>query len=149
MSRDRALGLIVAVAGAVIALSAAKYERGLLRNIGPGFFPILAACVLAGLGLLIATRHAGDRIESAAAVRPTARMAAVPLAVVAFALLVESAGVILAAMALLIAASCARAGGSWRDVVLLALALPLLAVLIFVWALGVPLPVLPQPFGWP
>ena len=76
------------------------------------------------------------------------RLAAVPCAVIAFALLVESAGVVLAAMALVITSSCARAGGRRRDVGLLALALSLLAVLIFVWGLGVPLPVLPPPLGW-
>lgn len=149
MSRDRAVGLMLAATGAGIGLAAAEYERGLLRNIGPGFFPILIASVLAGLGLLVATRHAGDRIESATAVRSMVRLAAVPFAIVAFALLVESAGVLLAAMALVITASCARAGGRWRDVALVALALSLLAVLIFVWALGVPLSVLPHPLGWP
>ena len=149
MSRDRALGLMLAATGAVIGLAAAEYDRGLLRNIGPGFFPILIASVLAGLGLLVATRHAGDRIDSAAVVRPMARLAAVPLAILVFALLVERAGILLAAIALVVTSSCARAGGRWRDVALVALALSLLAVLVFVWALGVPLPVLPQPLGWP
>lgn len=149
MRRDRAVGLMLAATAAVIGLAAAKYERGLLRNIGPGFFPILIASVLAGLGLLVATRHAGDRFESTAASQSMVRLAAVPFAIVAFALLVESAGVLLAAMALVITSSCARAGGRWRDVALLALALSPLAVVIFVWALGAPLSVLPKPFGWP
>jgi hypothetical protein len=149
MRRDRAVGLMLAATGAVIGLAAAKYERGLLRNIGPGFFPILIASVLAGLGLLAAIRHPGARIESTAAGQSMVRLAAVPFAIVAFALLVERAGVILAAMALVMASSCARAGGRWRDVALLSLALSLLAVVIFVWALGVPLSALPQPFGRP
>jgi putative tricarboxylic transport membrane protein len=149
MRRDRAVGLMLAATGAVIGLAAAKYERGVLRNIGPGFFPILIASVLAGLGLLVAIRHADGRFESTAADQSLVRLAAVPFAIVAFALLVESAGVPLAAMALVITSSCARAGGRWRDVALLALALSLLAVVIFVWALGVPLSVLPQPLGWP
>jgi hypothetical protein len=149
MSRDRAVGLTLAATGAVIGLAAAKYERGLLRNMGPGFFPILIASVLTGLGLLVATRPAGDRIQRAAAARSVVRLAAVPFAIVVFALLVERAGILLAGMALVITASCARAGGRWRDVALVALALSLLAVLIFVWALGVPFSVLPRPLGWP
>jgi hypothetical protein len=148
MSRDRAVGLMLAATGAALGLAAAKYERGLLRNIGPGFFPILIAGVLAALGVVIATRRAGDRVESAAPVRSMTRLAAVPAAVIAFALLIESAGLVLAAMALVITSSCARAGGRRRDVALLALVLSLLAVLIFVWGLGVPLSVLPQPAGW-
>ena len=148
MSRDRAVGLMLAAMGTVIGLAAAKYERGLLRNIGPGFFPTLIASLLAALGVVIAMRRADNRIESAARVRSMRRLAAVPGAVIAFALLIESAGVVLAAMALVITSSCARAGGRRRDVALLALVLSLLAVLIFVWGLGVPLSVLPQPLGW-
>lgn len=148
MSRDRAVGLMLAATGAVLGLAAGKYERGLLRNIGPGFFPILIASLLAALGVVIAARRAGDRIDSAAHVRSMRRLAAVPSAVIAFALLIESVGLVLAAMALVITSSCARAGGRRRDVALLALVLSLFAVLIFIRGLGVPLSVLPQPLGW-
>ena len=139
---------MLAAMGAVIGLAAAKYERGLLRNIGPGFFPIVIASLLAALGVVIAMRGAGDRTEGAAPVRSMRRLAAVPCAVIVFALLIESAGVVLAAMALVITSSCARAGGRRRDVALLALVLSMLAVLIFVWGLGVPLSVFPPPLGW-
>jgi hypothetical protein len=119
-----------------------------LRNIGPGFFPLLIASLLTAFGVVIATYGASDRIDTAAHGRSMRRLAAVPFAVIAFALLIESAGLVLASMALVITSSCARAGGRRRDVALLALALSLLAVSIFVWGLGVPLSVLPQPIGW-
>ena len=149
MTRDRAVGLTLAITGAAVGVAAAQYERGPLRNIGPGFFPILIASVLATLGLLVATRRPADRVEGAPAVRSMLQATAVPIAIVACALLVERAGILLAAMALVIISSCARAGGRWRDAALLALVLSLLATAIFVWALGVPLPVLPPPIGWP
>ena len=148
MTRDRVVGLSLAAAGVGISLAAANYELGLLRNIGPGLFPILVASVLAALGVLVAMRPAADRLENTPAAWPAVRFGAVPFAVVAFALSVERAGILIAAIALIAISSCARAGGRWRDVALLSLVLSLLAVLIFVWALGVPLAIVPPRIGW-
>ena len=135
-------GAILALCGlAVAAYSVAYYDFGELRRIGPGFFPTVLGAFLAGLGTLIAAPAALRRGEVAEIALKEA--AFVLLAVLAFALTVERAGLLVATMlAVLIAAVPApRRGLLWRGAV--AVAVAGITWAIFVAGLGMTLPVWP------
>ncbi len=142
-SRDFLSGLMFAAFGVVAYAGAQDLARGTANEMGPGFFPVMLAYGLVGLGILLigrsffAARHSAEAVQW----RP---LLLIVLAVVLFGVLAERAGLLAAIVALMAAGGLASFESRWREVALSAIALSAFAVLIFVWALSVPLPVLPR-----
>lgn len=135
-------GLLMAAVGAGAALYAqAEYDFGELRNMGPGFFPVVLGWVLAALGLLIALPALLRRGE--AVTLATRAALCVVGALVVFGLLLKTAGLVLATMASVLLASLADARFTWRTRLLTAVAIAALAWLIFIAGLGMVLPTWP------
>lgn len=146
---DLVAGLLVTLLGAGLAYMAqAGYPLGTLRRMGPGMFPLGLGLALTGLGMVLAV--AGwlrGRAEAAAPPDPEAepsplsdiqwRTALLTLAgVIAFALLIQRAGLIPAALAVVAISAFADQRNTALAVTFLAALLCALAVLVFKLALG-------------
>lgn len=121
-------------------------ERGSLRSMGPGFFPMIVTGVLAILGTLTIVTglrsRRGKEKPDVASLRPLACIFASPAL---FAILIEPFGL---APSLILSVWLATAGGKpWKPVksLLLSAVVTVFCYLVFVIALGMPIPL----FSWP
>lgn len=134
-------GLLLAAFGAAFVYFGLDYRLGTLRSMGPGMFPVAggALLVLLGLGAAWVGRRSAERIDTVA-LRP---LLATLASVVIFALLIERAGLAIAAPILVGGVVLATGQGSWKFALAIALPLTAAAIIVFPYLLGVPLKVLP------
>jgi len=128
--KDFGTGLIFVFFGAGAMFMSRHYPMGTVMRMGPAYFPSILGGLLALLGLAIALRGLYVRGEA-----PT------PLAlrpVVAFALLVQSLGLVLAVFALVVISCLGGLDFRLREVAILYLVLAALALGLFVYGLGLP-----------
>jgi putative tricarboxylic transport membrane protein len=141
--KDFWAGLIFVALGAAFVGLALQYRLGDLHRIGPGLFPTLIGSLLVGLGLIVAGRAlvlAGPAIE-----RVHFRPLLVSLvAIVLFALALQWLGVVAAIAVLVLVGSYASRDVRILQVLALAAFLIVFSVAIFVWLLGLPLPLWPS-----
>lgn len=129
---------------AVVAIIAARgYSLGSAGKMGPGYFPLLLAGLLAALGLTLISRSivlSGEAL-SRLHIFPLTVMAA---AVCLFGVLIEPLGLVFSLATVIVMS--AFAGAQFRLVETLALAAALIAfsVGVFVYVLGLPLNVWPS-----
>jgi Tripartite tricarboxylate transporter TctB family len=140
--KDFWAGLIFIAIGGGFVLLAQQYRLGDLHRMGPAMFPTLVGALLATLGAVIALRS--FVLDGAALPRFEARPLGVSLlAIVLFGIALQWLGLVAAvAVLVLVGAYAAR---SVRPLENLALAAALIAfsVGVFVWLLGLPLPLWP------
>lgn len=147
--RDVCAGLFVIFVGTFAAWEASSYPFGSLRSIGSGFFPVMLGLMAVPIGVAIlweaATRPAdpflGAEDSDSVGFRP---MAAVVAALLAFSILIETAGLAPAIFATVVLAAFAERTIRAVSVVLLAVSLVALCAAIFVFGLKLPL----QIFAW-
>ena len=136
-------GLIFVALGAAFVGLALQYRLGDLHRIGPGLFPTLVGSLLVGLGLIVAGRALvleGPSIE-----RVHFRPLLVSLAaILLFALALQWLGVVAAISALVLVGAYASSDVRIPQVLALAAFLIVFSVAIFVWLLGLPLPLWPS-----
>lgn len=132
--------LIAVSAGAFAATS--RLSGGSAADMGPGYMPRAIALILLGFGLFFAGRelargHAGiERVQA----RP---MLGIAVAVGAFALLIEDAGLVAASFSAVLLAAAASRESRLFEVILFGLCVTAGAVLLFVKALALPVPIWP------
>jgi putative tricarboxylic transport membrane protein len=136
-------GAVFVAVGAAAVLLASRYQLGTPAEMGPGFFPTAlgALLILLGAANLVRSWLLGERSPIQPA--PLRAVLIIPMSALAFALLIERAGLALAvAAAVLIAALAAR---RFRPVEAIASAVALAAFtsVLFVYLLDLPLAVLP------
>jgi hypothetical protein len=137
-------GLMFLVIGLAFAGFAQQYALGTAQRMGPGYFPTVLGGLLALLGLIITIRglaraEAGGEVE---------RFHFGPLAVVLgavalFALLLRPAGLVVALLVLIGVSAYASHEFRLREVIPLAAFLVLLVLAVFIWGLGMVVPVWP------
>jgi hypothetical protein len=136
-------GLIFVALGAAFVGLALQYRLGDMHRIGPGFFPTLVGSLLFGLGLIVAGRALvldGPAIE-----RVQARPLLVSLvAITFFGLALQWLGVGAAIAVLVLVGAYASRDVRILQVLALAAFLIVFSVAIFVWLLGLPLPLWPS-----
>jgi hypothetical protein len=140
--RDGAAGLLVCVLGIAIALGALDLRIGTPARMGPGFLPLGLGVLLAVIGSRIALGALRQGEPLPPLVRPRA-LAVLVAAFLAFAFLIEPAGLILAAITAVFVASFAMPGRRWLEAALYAVALAGFAYLVFIVLLEMPLQVWP------
>ena len=123
-----------------------NYEFGSLSRIGSGFFPTVLSVLLIILGLAIGVR------SLVWAERPLERLAFLPtflvtLSMLVFAVTVENAGAIVAIVLTTIIASFASKQFNWISRLSLAVALTVFSIVVFIWSLGMPVPIIGAWFG--
>jgi hypothetical protein len=134
-------GFLIAL-GAIALTLAWELPVGSATSMGPGYVPRGLALLIVLAGALMAARalFAGYAAFPAVAMRPLLLVCA---AVALFALLLRVAGLALASVAVVLCAGYAAYDARWRENALLAIGLAVFAVALFVYALGLPLPVWP------
>ncbi|WP_096785369.1 tripartite tricarboxylate transporter TctB family protein [Rhodobacter sp. CZR27] len=117
-------------------------EAGHLAQMGPGFLPRVVSVLLIGVGLAVglpALRRPAQAIDQVR-LRP---VAVITLSIVVFAYVATHLGFVLASLWLILAGSLADPGGRWRQILPLAVGLTAASALLFVYGLGVQIPLWP------
>ncbi|MCU0768626.1 MAG: tripartite tricarboxylate transporter TctB family protein [Burkholderiaceae bacterium] len=137
-------GVMFAVFGLFFIVFARQYDMGTAARMGPAFFPTMLGGLLLLLGIGIALRGILADTQDG----KVARFHFKPLlfvlgAVVAFGLLLRPAGLLVALAALVVISSLGSDEFRLRDVLLLTVGLGILVLAVFIYGLGMTVPVLP------
>jgi hypothetical protein len=140
-NKDFWSGAMLIVAGAATMLIARHYSFGTSLRMGPGYFPTVLGgiLVLFGLYLLLTGLRSSEKITGAWSLRA---MIALPLAFVLFGVLMTYAGFVPALMVLIFGSALASPQFKLVEVAVLSVALTVLSVVLFVWGLGLPYPLI-------
>jgi len=137
-------GLMFLVIGLAFAGFAQQYALGSAQRMGPGYFPTVLGALLAILGLVIAirgmTREGPDGDIERFHLGP---LAIILGAVALFGFLLRPAGLVAALVVLIGVSAYASHEFRMREVIPLALFLVLLVLAVFIWGLGMVIPVWP------
>ncbi len=138
--RDLGAGIVIVIIGLAGAYFAGDLRVGTASKMGPGYFPQIISWCIVALGAFIGVRSLGTNGP------PVERIYFRPMAVLVvssliFGYAIEQVGLVVASVAAMLIAPYARPGVSFREALLLSIGLTIFAVVVFVWALGQPLPV--------
>ncbi len=140
MTREKLFwgGLLFLGLGSIWAVLAAGYPIGTPSAMGPGFFPLVLATLLAAIGVLAiiqaATRASPDPVRP----HPSWPCASVAAAVVAFGLLLDIAGLIPAVLALTLVSGTHRLRTHALELCIIAIVLAVGVTLLFIHGLQLP-----------
>jgi putative tricarboxylic transport membrane protein len=141
--KDFWAGLIFVMIAAAFILLASQYRLGDLHRMGPAMFPILVGALLAALGATLALR--GLVFDGEPVPRLYARPLGISLvAIVLFGLALKWLGLIAAVTVLVLVGTYAAREVRPLENVALAAVMVLFSVAVFVWLLGLPLPLWPN-----
>lgn len=132
-----ALGLLFVGCGLATLALAWRLPAGSAIEMGPGWLPRALGGALAAVGVAVAARALRVEGPRVAWREPLAPLAWLVAATVAFGLLVERAGLVVAMATCVALAGLADRGRSPRETALLWVGLPALCFAIFVLGLGV------------
>jgi hypothetical protein len=137
-------GLMLIAIGIATIVIARAYPFGTSLRMGPGYFPTVlgAVLILFGLYLLVTALRSGEPIEGSWSPRA---LIVVPLSLVLFGFLMDRAGFIPALLVLIFGSAAASTEFRLIEVALLSVVLTIFSVVLFVWLLGLPYPLLA---GW-
>ena len=132
--------MLIAI-GITAALIARGYPFGTALRMGPGYFPTLLGVLLALFGLYFVVRalRSSEVIEGNWSIRA---LIIVPIAFVLFGFLMDRAGFIPALAVLIVGSAAAGREFKLSEAALLTLVLIVFAVAVFIWALGLPYPLI-------
>jgi hypothetical protein len=143
-NRDFWAGVMLIVVGAGSVIIARNYTFGTSLRMGPGYFPSVlgGGLVLFGLYLVVAGLKRNEKMEGGWSLRA---LIVLPLSLVLFGLLMEHAGFIPALLVLIFGSAAAGTEFKLVEVLLLAVGLTAFSVVLFIYGLGLPYPLL---VGW-
>ena len=137
-------GVLFLAIGLAFAGLAQQYDLGTAQRMGPGYFPTVLGGLLATLGLVIAIKGlAREEADSDIERFHFGPLAVVLGAVALFALLLRPAGLVAALLVLIGVSAYASHEFRLREVVPLAAFLVVLVLAVFIWGLGMVVPVWP------
>jgi hypothetical protein len=140
--RDFFAGAIFLFFGLCAVLVGRNYPMGTALHMGSGYFPFVLGALLLLLGAVICVKSlviAGARIEPIG-LRP---LLLVLLAIGAFAVSVDTIGLIAATVLTTVIGAAASPESRWREVAILTCALLGLSVGVFTYGLGLPFKLFP------
>ena len=140
-NKDVWAGLLLIAIGAAAIFVARNYPFGTALRIGPGFFPVVLGglLILFGLAVLAIGLRRGESMAGSWSLRA---LIILPLSLILFGLLMEYAGFVPAMLVLIIGSATASTEFRFLEVLLFAAGLTALSVAVFVWALGLPYPLI-------
>lgn len=146
--RRFASGLLFMAIGAFGMIRSEGYRMGTATHMGPGYFPFVVSAFIASLGFISAVTSVGRVVQPAGQDRPV-QWHIVPLVcilagVVAFGLLVEPAGLVVAIVAVVIPGCYQRLLSRPLEVAVIGVILVAISVGLFIHGLGMPWHALPS-----
>ncbi len=139
-AKDVLAGLTFVGFGLAFALGALAYDIGDPVRMGPGFFPLVVGVLLSILGVLIAITRSSETGDGALTAPPWRAAGLIIGAILIFGLTVRGLGLVPAIVVTALLASLASQHTRVPMAVLLAIALTVVSVAIFVVALSVRVP---------
>lgn len=140
--KDFFSGVIFITVGVIALAIGRDYSLGTATRMGPGYFPALLGGLLTLLGVIIAARSliiTGKHID-AIQLRPLILILA---AMLAFAALLEPAGLVISTVALVVIGCLASVEWRLRDMLSLIVFLLAVALGLFVYSLSLPIKIWP------
>lgn len=135
-TRNRITGGVIVLTGAYVVWEALTYDLGSAMRLGPGALPLALGVLFILFGLAIAiVNDDGDEEVRPLVWRPVILVLA---AVLAFALLIESAGLAAATAALVLISGTADPEHSWKSLLALFVVLLVAVYVVFALLLGIP-----------
>ena len=137
-------GVMFLVFGLGFAGFAQEFDMGTPQRMGPAYFPTVLGGLLALIGAVVALKAlAGRTTEGKIEPFHLGPIAWVLGAVIAFAALLRPAGLVVSMVVLIAVSSLGSHEFRARDTALLAVGLCLLVLAVFIYGLGLTIPVLP------
>src|SRR5215475_11822794 len=138
-NKDLLAGLLFLLIGGVAVIVGRDYPFGSAMRMGPGYFPTVLGGILCLFGAYLSFRgiRAGGKIAIDWNLRPVALLAA---AIVVFGVVMSRLGLVPALVAMTFVAALAGHEFRVKEGALLAVALSAFAVVIFVYVLKLPYP---------
>jgi len=142
INRDYYGGALILLIGLGVITQGLSYDVGSLKRMGPGFFPVMLGTILAVTGTFIAL---GAKHTATAETPPEWRAwTCILLGIAAFIVLGQYGGLLPASFAVVFISALGDRDNNVMSAAILALAMCLIAVVVFWWALKLQLPL----FGW-
>ncbi len=140
-NRDFWSGVMMIGTGAVAIIIARNYDFGTTLRMGPGYFPtVLGAMLIAfGLYLIAVGLRSNEKIQGSWSLRA---LIVLPLSLVLFGFLMDRAGFIPALIVLIFGSAAASSEFNFVEILLLTIFLVIFSVVVFVWGIGLPYPLL-------
>ena len=140
--KDMAAGLFFLIVGIAGYAFVWDMPMGAAVRMGPGYIPKVLSCIVALFGVFIAGRSfviQGDPLEGWK-LRPLIIISA---SIFAFAFLIDSMGLVLASLLLMILSTVGGREFFWRETIIFSVLMSLGAIVVFHWLLGLPMQVWP------
>jgi hypothetical protein len=140
-NKDFWAGMMLIGIGAAAMFIARAYPLGTARRMGPGYFPTVLGGILILFGIYVMVKGVRSNEKIRAKWSPLA-LILLTLSLVLFGVLMRYAGFIPALMVVIFGSAAAGRGFKFVEVLLLTVALTALSVGVFIWALGLPYPLI-------
>lgn len=136
-------GLLFAGFGLAFGCGATRYEVGTASEMGPGYFPLILGGLLALFGFIVIVRSLTVDDEEAVERASLKPFWLIIGSVVLFGVLLAPLGLIACSLLLVLASAFASHEFGWRYATASAVILIAFCYLVFIYALGLPIPVWP------
>jgi hypothetical protein len=140
-NKDVWAGVFLIVVGLTAVVLARNYTFGTALRMGPGFFPTVLGgfMILSGLYILANGLRSGEPLGGS---WPLRALIVLPLALVLFGALIDRAGFVPAMLVLIFGSGLAGTDFKLIEMILFSVLLTALCAIVFVWALGLPYPLI-------
>lgn len=148
IQKDFIAGIMFVVLGLGVAFVSTGYRMGQLNAFGPGFFPFWLGILLALFGSIVTL----GAFLSAEREDPVAKwdikaLFLIIASIVLFGALLKTSGLVVALVAIVAVSSLASHEFTWTATIVNAIVLSIISVMLFVYGLGMRLPVWPPFLG--
>jgi len=147
-NKDLWAGLMYITTGGAGMWIARDYPFGSALRMGPGYFPTVLGGIMVVMGiyvLVLGLRKDHEKIQGNWSIRA---LIVLPISMVVFGILMEEAGFIPAMAALIPISAAAGRDFKWLEVVPLTIALTIACAAGFIFALGLPYPLIKGMWGY-
>jgi hypothetical protein len=149
MRKDMVAGLMFVAIGLAFAYGASSYRMGVVSSMGPGYFPFWLGILLAFFGacVFVVGVRSGASEATALGRWDFKSLAMIVGSIALFGLLLAPVGLLGAIVVVILLSSLASPEFNWGTTILNTVILTALSLAIFVWGIGLRLPIWPAVFA--
>ena len=136
-NKDFWAGALLASIGVAAVVLARDYPFGSSLRMGPGYFPTVLGALLALFGgyFLVRSLRAAETVDTNWSLRA---LIGLTVSLILFGVLIDRAGFVPALVVLIFGSAASSTEFKFREVLLLTAILTVFAVVLFIWAIGLP-----------